>query len=221
MPVLEAIAGRKSVRGFLPDPVSRETLRAILDAAARAPSGTNTQPWKVYVVEGAAKERVTAAVIAASDAGETTPSYRYSPQKWMEPYLSRRRKLGFGLYDLLGIAKDDMEGRKRQHHENYQFFGAPAGLFFTVDEALEKGSWIDIGILLGNVMLAARGHGLETCPQAAWAPYAGAVRDALGLPENEVLVCGMSLGHPDWDAPANTLVSERAGVDEFATFIAD
>ncbi len=221
MPVLDAIAGRKSVRGFKPDPVPRETVRAILEAAARAPSGTNTQPWKVHVVEGAAKERVTQAVIAASDAGETSPSYRYAPDKWSEPYLSRRRKLGFGLYDLLGIAKDDMAGRKRQHHENYRFFGAPVGLFFTIDEHLEKGSWIDIGILLSHVMLAARGFGLETCPQAAWAPYAGAVAGVIGLPESEVLVCGMSLGHPDWDAPANALVSGRAPVEEFATFIAE
>ena len=221
MPVLEAIAGRKSVRGFKSKPVPRETLRSILEAAARAPSGTNTQPWKVYVVEGAAKERVTQAVIAASDAGETSPSYRYSPDKWAEPYLSRRRALGFGLYDLLGIAKNDMEGRKRQHHENYRFFGAPVGLFFTVDQALAKGSWIDIGILLSHVMLAARGFGLETCPQAAWAPYAGAVASAIDLPESDVLVCGMSLGYPDWDAPANALVSQRAPLEDFVTFVTD
>lgn len=219
MPVLDAIAGRKSVRGFLPDPVPRETVRAILDAAARAPSGTNTQPWKVYVVEGAAKDRVTDAVTAASDAGETSPSYQYSPAKWPEPYLSRRRKLGFGLYDLLGIAKDDMEGRKRQHHENYRFFGAPVGLFFTVDQKLEKGSWIDVGMFLSHVMLAARGHGLETCPQAAWVPYAGAVFEALGLPDDEVLICGMSMGHSDWEARANALVSERAPAEEFTTFL--
>ena len=219
--VLDAIAGRKSVRGFMPDPVPRETLRAILDAAARAPSGTNTQPWKVYVVEGTARERVSEAVIAASNAGDTSPSYDYSPEKWYDPYLARRRKLGFGLYDLLGIAKDDMEGRKRQHHENFRFFGAPVGLFFTIDDRLNKGSWLDIGIFLSHVMLAARGHGLETCPQAAWPTYSRPIHEALGIPDDEVLVCGMSLGRPDWDAPANALQSERAPVDEFATFLED
>ena len=219
--VLDAMAGRKSVRRFLPDPVSHETIRAILDTAARAPSGTNTQPWKAYAVEGAAKERVTRAVIRASDAGDTSPSYAYSPERWFEPYKSRRRKVGFDMYDLLGIAKDDMAGRKEQHHRNFEFFGAPAGLFFTMDAGLSYGSWLDMGIFIGYVMLAARGHGLETCPQAAWQTYGGAVREALDIPEDEILICGMSLGTPDWGAEVNELETEREPAAQFTTFLKD
>lgn len=220
MPVLEAISGRKSVRGFSPDPVPRETVCAILNAAARAPSDTNTQPWKVYVVEGAAKARVTQAVIAASNTGKTSQSYNYAPEKWHEPCMSRRRKLGYALYELLGIARDDWEGRKRQRHENFRFFGAPVGLFFTIDDRLNKGGWIDIGIFLSHVMLAARGFGLETCPQAVWPTYGAAVHEALGIPDDETLVCGMSMGHPDWNARANALVSEREPAHVFTTFLA-
>ncbi|MGI9414912.1 MAG: nitroreductase [Hyphomicrobiales bacterium] len=219
--VLDAMAGRKSVRRFLPGPVSHDTIRAILDTAARAPSGTNTQPWKVYAVEGAAKARVTRAVIRASDAGETSPSYAYSPDRWFEPYKSRRRKVGFDLYDLLGIAKDDMAGRKRQHHDNFEFFGAPVGLFFTMDARLNQGSWLDMGIFIGYVMLAARGHGLETCPQAAWQTYGGAVREALGISDDEILICGMSLGRPDWSAQVNELETEREPAEGFTTFLAE
>ena len=221
MSVLEAMRGRKSVRRFRPDPVPREMVRTILDAAARAPSGTNTQPWNVYVVEGAAKARVSNAVIQASEAGEANPSYSYAPEKWFEPYLSRRRKIGYDLYALLGITKDDWPRRKEQHNRNFEFFGAPVGLFFTMDRRLNHGSWIDMGIFIGYVMLAARGLGLETCPQAAWQRHSDAVHDALDIPQEQILFCGMSLGHPDWDAPENALQTDRETVDKFTIFLTD
>ena len=221
MSVLEAMRGRRSVRRFRPDPVPREMVRTILDDAARAPSGTNTQPWNVYVVEGAAKARVSNAVIQASEAGETNPSYAYAPEKWFEPYLSRRRKIGYDLYALLGITKDDWPRRKEQHNRNFDFFGAPVGLFFTMDRRLNLGSWIDMGIFIGYVMLAARGLGLETCPQAAWQRHSDAVHDALDIPQEQILFCGMSLGHPDWDAPENALQTDRETVDKFTIFLTD
>ncbi len=221
LPLLEAMKSRKSVRKFLTTPVPREVISEILDTAARAPSGTNTQPWNVYVVEGAAKTRVTEAVIRASEAGQTSPSYGYAPEKWFEPYQSRRRKIGYDLYALLGIKKEDWPRRKEQHHRNFKFFDAPVGLFFTMDSRLNLGSWIDMGIFIGYVMLAARGYNLETCPQAAWQTYGDAVCDALDIPEGETLLCGMSLGYPDWDARENTLVTERESANNFATFMSD
>ena len=221
MSVLEAMRGRKSVRRFRPDPVPRETVCTILDAAARAPSGTNTQPWNVYVVEGAAKARISTAVIRASEAGEANPSYAYAPEKWFEPYLSRRRKIGYDLYALLGITKEDWPRRKEQHNRNFEFFGAPVGLFFAMDRRLNLGSWIDMGIFIGHVMLAARGLGLETCPQAAWQRHSDVVHDALDIPQEQILFCGMSLGQPDWDAPENALQTDREVVDKFTIFLGD
>jgi len=214
--VRTAVIGRKSVRGFSPDPVPIEVVRRILDDAARAPSGTNTQPWRVHVAIGKARERLSAEVTAAALAGPQQHEYRYSPDELPEPYLSRRRKVGFDLYGLAGIARGDMEGRKRQALKNYTFFGAPVGLFFTLDKRLEFGSWLDIGMFMQNVMVLARGEGLETCPQAAWIYYGPVVHRVLAIPATETLVSGMALGHPDWSVPENALVTERATSAEFA-----
>lgn len=216
--VRSAVVGRKSVRGFKPDPLPMALIRRILEDATRAPSGTNTQPWRVHVATGAARERLCAAVRDAALTGQQTDEYKYSPDKLPEPYLSRRRKVGFDLYGIAGIARDDMEGRKRQSLKNYTFFGAPVGLFFTMDRRFELGSWLDLGMYMENVMVVARGYGLETCPQAAWMYHGATVHKILPIPDDEILLSGMALGVPDWSVPENALVTERAPVDAFTVF---
>jgi len=218
-PVEDAIAQRRSVRAFKPDPVPRATVERILQVAARAPSGTNMQPWKVHVLTGVAKDRLSAAILEAFDGEEEHKSeWAYYPKQFRDPYLARRRKVGWDLYGLLGIARGEAEKMHAQHGRNYTFFDAPVGLVFTVDRDLEIGSWLDYGMFLQNVMVVARSHGLETCPQAAFAPYHRVVRAELGLPDMEAVVCGMSLGYADWDRVENTLITERAALDEFVTF---
>lgn len=215
-----AITSRRSLRRFLLEPVPRATVEQILDVAARAPSGTNMQPWRVHVVAGAAKDRLCRAVVAAfeADAPQGPHEYRYYPETFFEPFLSRRRKVGFGLYGLLGIARGDAAAMKAQHARNFLFFDAPVGLMFTIDRRLEIGSWLDYGMFLQNVMTAARGRGLDTCAQAAWSHWHGVVRATLGLADEELVVCGMALGHADPDAPENQLATERVPAREFATF---
>lgn len=219
MDVLEAIASRRSVRGFLPDPVPRAVIEAILTAAARAPSGSNIQPWKVRVTQGAEKARLSAALLAAHDAGATVArDYHYYPRHWREPYLARRRKVGWDLYRLAGVARGDQAAGHAQRGRNFTFFGAPVGLFFSLPRDLEQGSWLDTGMFLQNVMLAARHFGLDTCPQAAFCDHHDVVRAHLGIPEDEALVCGMSLGFADPAEPANALATERAPLADFVTF---
>lgn len=217
----DAIATRRSVRGFLPTPVPQALIERILEVSARAPSGTNMQPWRVYVAAGAAKENLTNAIIKAYDSGETghKSPWKYYPDEFFEPYLGRRRTVGWGLYNLLGIAKGDREKMKAQRAENYKFFGAPVGMIFTIDDRLEIGSWLDYGMFIENVMVSARGHGLHSCPQAAFAHYQSIIRKELGVPDNETVVCGLSLGYEDKEHVANELRTERAPVDEFASFI--
>ncbi len=210
--------GRRSIRRFRPDPVPECVVRRILEVAGRAPSGANMQPWRVHAVTGPARQRVVEAALAAIRAGGDTPEYRYYPEEWFEPYRGRRRKVGFDLYGLLGIHRDDMPARQQQFERNFMFFDAPVGLLVTVDRRLATGSWIDAGIFIGHVMLLARAHGLESCPQAAWHRVHATVRRALGIPEEEVLLCGIALGHPDPGAPENTLETERAPLDDWATF---
>lgn len=219
-PVLEAIAGRTSVRAFLPTPVPRETVERILAVASRAASGSNTQPWKVYVVSGPARDRVTADVLHAHDHDEASHvrEYEYYMVNWRDPYLARRRKVGWGLYGILGIGRQDKEEMHRQRGRNYLFFDAPVGLILTIERDLEQGSWIDLGIFLGNVMTAARGLGLETCAQAAFANFHKILRRHLPIPDQEMVVCGMALGHADPDAVVNRLETEREPVAAFARF---
>jgi nitroreductase len=216
----DAITGRRSVRAFLPDAVDRSVVEHILTVAARAPSGTNMQPWRVYAVAGAAREALSAALVAAHAEPEGhTAEYGYYPDPFVEPYLGRRRKVGWDLYGRLGIARGEGARMHAQHARNFTFFGAPVGFVFTLDRQLEIGSWLDYGMFLQNVMIAARGHGLDTCVQAAFAPFHKVIRAHLPLGENELVVCGMSLGIADPSAPENGLVTERVPVDEFATFI--
>lgn len=219
MSVIEAIEGRRCVRRFRPDPVPEDTLRAILTTAARAPSGSNTQPWQVHVVTGAARQRVIDAVAESIDTQAGDPEYRYYPDDWFEPYLARRRKVGLDLYRLLGLTRENKAGMAAQHRRNFQFFDAPVGLFFSMDRRFQLGSWLDMGMFIQNVMLAARGHGLETCPQAAWIFHGPAMHRALRLSDDHVLLCGMSLGVEDTTAIENTLRTERAPVEEFTTFL--
>ena len=217
----QAILTRRSIRGFLPDPVRRETVERLLYLASHAPSGTNMQPWRVYVIAGTAKDELSAAILAAhnddQDLGDR--EYNYYPSSFPEPYKSRRRKVGWDLYGLLGIEKGDKDKMHIQHGRNYEFFGAPIGLVFTIDRFLEIGSWLDYGMFIQNIMVAARGMGLHTCPQAAFAPYHKIIRQQMNISEDEVIICGMSLGMINPDAPENTLLTEREPVKNFTTFI--
>jgi len=215
-----AITTRRSIRAFLPTPVPRETVERILDVAARAPSGTNMQPWRVHVLTGEPKQRLSGALVAEHMAGAPTDAeYRYYPAEFPEPYLSRRRKVGWDLYTLLGIARGETDKMRRQHARNFEFFGAPVGMIFTIDRHLEIGSWLDYGMFLQNITVAARGHGLDTCPQAAFSGHQRTIRDQLGIPGQEIVVCGMSLGYADPDAVENTLVTERVAARDFTTFL--
>ena len=214
-----AITSRSSIRAFLPTPVPRETIERILAAASYAPSGSNMQPWKVRVITGAVKDRLCAQVMAAHD-GDGSPDrgFKYYPEPFPEPYLSRRRATGWGLYGTLGIAKGDKDAMHRQHGRNYLFFDAPVGLIFTIDRALEIGSWLDYGTFLQNIMVMARGLGLHTCPQAAWASQHTTVCRVLDIPDDEILMCGMALGHADPDAVENGFRPVREPVSAFTTF---
>jgi len=215
---IDAVSGRRSVRAFLPTPVSDETIRAILAGASRAASGTNIQPWLIHVVKGEARERLSQAAIAAMEAGDTALEYAYLPEVMKEPYLSRRRKIGYDLFAKYGIARDDYPARKTAMLRNYSFFGAPVGLFFTMERDNALGAWLDCGMFMQNVMVLARAYGLETCPQQAWCDIGPVVHRVLDIPEGHVVLSGMALGYEDIGAAVNSLVSERIGVDEFATW---
>ena len=217
--VAAALATRRSVRGFTKQPVEREVIEEILRLASRAPSMTNTQPWRVHVLTGAARDRFCGEILAAHEADQHPQmEYDYYPKEWKDPYLARRRQIGWALYGLLGIGKGDHAGTKRQAGRNYDFFGAPVGLVFTIDRDLALGSWLDLGMFLENIMIAARGAGLDTCPQAAFANYHEIIRRQLKIPENELVVCGMALGFEDKSEKANELVAPRETVEAFTTF---
>jgi nitroreductase len=217
----EALNSRKSVRAFLPDPVDEETIKDILRVASRAPSGTNMQPWKVYVLTGEKKQQVTDAILNSGIRPEKAvwDEYVYYPDHFFEPYLTRRRTVGFALYSALGIGRREVERMRAQHDRNFTFFDAPVGMIFTIDRRLNKGSWIDHGMFLQSIMIAARGRGLDTCPQAAFAPYHRQIRPILNIPDEEIVVCGMALGYEDPTKPENSLRTERAPLEEFVTFV--
>jgi nitroreductase len=218
-----AITTRRSLRAFLPTPVPRQTIEAILNVAARAPSGTNTQPWKVYVLTGNAKAELSRKIMAAHndpvERATHSDEYDYYPTEWKSPFIDRRRKVGWDLYGLLGIAKTDKARMHAQHGRNYDFFDAPVGLMFTIDRIMQQGSWLDYGMFLQSIMVAARGRGLDTCPQAAFMQFHRIITAHIGAPDNEQLVCGMSLGHADPAAIENTLVTERDPAGTFTRFL--
>jgi nitroreductase len=217
-----AITSRRSIRAFLPTPVPEATVREILEVASRAPSGTNTQPWKVHVLAGDARRRLSDAILAAyndpAERARHAEEYDYYPREWVSPYIDRRRKIGWDLYGLLEIGKTDKDKMHAQHGRNYVFFDAPVGLIFTIDRIMATGSWLDYGMFLENIMVAARGRGMDTCPQAAFTQFHRVIKRELDLADHEMVVCGMALGFADPDAVANRLVTVRAAVDEFAKF---
>lgn len=217
------IQARKSVRAFLPTAVPRPLIEEILHVAARAPSGTNAQPWKVYVVSGDKRKELSRQILASfndpAQDGKYSEEYDYYPAQWIEPYKSRRRKIGLDLYGLLGIGKGDSARMKAQNGRNYDFFDAPVGLILTIDRIMGKGSWFDYGMFAQNLMLAAKARGLDTCPQAAFNIYHQLIESFLGIPAEQIVVCGMALGYADTSKPENQLQTERASVSEFARFI--
>lgn len=219
----DVITSRRSIRAFLPRLVGMDDVKEILNVSARAPSGSNTQPWKVYVLTGNKLNLLSNRILAAHrnlEVAKThTEEYNYYPVEWISPYLERRRKVGWDLYALLGLSRENKEGMHAQHGRNYAFFNAPVGLIFTIDRVMEQGSWLDYGMFLQNIMLAARARGLDTCPQAAFTQYHKIISEVLALPPNEMLVCGMSLGYADFEKIENSLVTERTELDRYVQFL--
>lgn len=225
--VESAITSRMSARAFMPREVPRSLLQHLLEVASRAPSGTNTQPWKVYVLTGASRDALVAKVCAAHDALRADPAlaanfreeYDYYPEKWVSPYIDRRRENGWGLYGLLGIGKGDKDMMHTQHQRNFRFFDAPVGLMFTIDRVMGRGSLLDYGMFLQTLMVAARAHGLHSCPQAAWNGFGNLVLPHIGAGSDEMLVCGMALGYADPTNLVNTFQTPRVAVDDFTKWL--
>jgi nitroreductase len=225
--IQQALDSRMSTRAFTQQAVSKETITDILQMSARAPSGTNTQPWKVYVLQGESRNSLVAKVCAAHDeirahpekAADYREAYDYYPEKWVSPYIDRRRENGWSLYGLLGIGKADKDKMHAQHQRNYKFFDAPVGLMFTLDKVMGRGSLVDYGMFLQSVMLAARAHGLHTCPQAAWNGFANIILPHIGAGADEMLVCGMALGYADDQDIVNTFRTPRETVESFTHWL--
>jgi nitroreductase len=216
----EAIVTRRSVRQYLETPVPPAMVEEILAVASRAPSGTNMQPWRAYVMTGAALKQFGTTLESIALKGESgTPQYAYYPPTFREPYLGRRRAVGWALYGALGIEKGDKARMHAQHARNFTFFDAPVGMIFTIDDDLELGSWLDYGMFLQNVMVAARARGLDTCPQAAFITYHQEIRRLLGIPAEQRIVCGMALGYRHPDAPEARFETDREPVSAFTTFV--
>jgi nitroreductase len=223
----QAIISRMSARAFTRQPVSKDLIQTLLEVASRAPSGTNTQPWKVYVLQGNSRDALVDKVCAAHDAIRANPAlaadyreaYDYYPEKWVSPYIDRRRENGWGLYGLLGIGKADKDKMHLQHQRNYKFFDAPVGLMFTIDRIMGRGSLVDMGMFLQNIMISARGHGLHSCPQAAWNGFAKIILPHIGAGDDEMLVCGMALGYADATDVVNTFHTPRVPVSEFTRWL--
>ena len=226
-PVDQAITSRMSARAFLPQAIDRQIITHLLEVASRAPSGTNTQPWKVYVLQGASRDALVNKVCTLHDAIRAHPelgaqhkeAYAYYPEKWVSPYIERRRENGWGLYSLLGIGKGDKDKMHAQHQRNFCFFDAPVGLVFTIDRVLERGSLLDYGMFLQNIMVAARAQGLHTCPQAAWNRFANIMLSHIGAGDDEMLVCAMALGYADETALVNTFHTPRVQAGDFTIWL--
>jgi nitroreductase len=221
MEVNEAISGRQSIRAFQKDkPVPQYIIEKILSTASRAPSGSNIQPWHVWVATGNKHQKIVdACCLRHEQRDDGEQEYNYYPVKWREPYIGRRRNTGWGLYGHLGIEKGDKKSMSLQHGRNYKFFDAPVALFFTIDRELELGSWIDYGMFLQSIMVSARGFGLEPCAQAAFLKYHDTVMSLIGAPKEQMFVSAMSLGYADSDAPVNQYRPPRLKVNEFTIFL--
>ena len=218
--VSDAILSRRSLRTFLPQAVDRQQVENILSIAARAPSGTNMQPWKAYVVQGERRQQLCDAVCHAFDhqRDQHQSEINYYPDKWFEPYIGRRRKVGWDLYGLLGIGKKEREKMHAQQRRNFHFFGASVGIIFTVHRDLATGSWLDYGMFLQNIMLLARERGLHTCAQAAWCDFHHPIREVLSIGDEQTVVCGMALGYADPSAVENSLDTERSELQQWVNF---
>jgi len=220
MDVSDALSRRISTRAFLDKSVSEQDVRDILAEASRSPSGGNLQPWFVHVVTGAARQRVIDAVQAkiAQDPFDDEHPFPVYPEKLWEPYRSRRYQLGEQMYEQIGIPREDKAGRFNQVMKNLEFFGAPVGLFFSIEKDMNPNQWAHLGMFMLAVALAAESRGLATCMQEAWTRFSTTLGKTLNLPDKRIVYCGMALGYADTDAPINQWQSERAGVDEFAVF---
>ena len=216
MNVTEAVERRKSIRAFRDTPVSDEVLRSLLEGAARAPSGGNVQPWRIYVVNG---DRMTDLLAHLADKDFEQPEYDVYPPGLHEPYRTNRFALGEAMYEKLGIPREDKEARLGHMGRNYVFFDAPCGLFCYIDRGMGPPQWSDLGMFLQTFMLLAQEAGLDTCPQEAWAMRHGAISEFVGAPDNEMLFCGMAVGHADWDKPVNDLHSDRMPLDEWCRWV--
>jgi len=217
MSVRDATHRRLSAREFLPDPVDDALLRQLLEDAARAPSGGNVQPWRIYVVNGDSMTRLRAHL--ATQPPVEAPEYEIYPKGLTEPYRTNRFALGEQMYALLGIPRDDKAGRLQQFAKNGDFFGAPAAIFCYVDRQMGPPQWSDLGMFLQTFMLLAVENGLDTCAQEYWSVRHGAVSSFVGAPDNEMLFCGMAIGRADMTVPVNTLRSERMPLDQWARFV--
>lgn len=219
--VFAAARTRRSIRAYKAHPVPIEIVREIVSLGRHAPSGSNIQPWRVHVLTGATLERVGTAIRQAflNDEPGHRRDYDYYTDPIVEPYLSRRRQCGWGLYGTLGIGRGEREKSKAYRAGNFNFFGAPVGLVFTIDRELEKGSWLDYGMFLQTIMLAARAKGLHTCAEAAIANYPDIVRRELAITRDWIVICGMAMGYADPDAVVNTFQPPRIALDEYAVFL--
>jgi len=219
MNIKDAITDRISVRSYLDKSVPKDTLTNILDTARWAPSGTNTQPWKVIVTQGKSKQAISSAFLNAHKSGiKTNPDYDYYPTEWAEPFKSRRFECGMDLYKALSITREDKEKREAAALANYDFFGAPVSIFFFIDKVMGKGSWVDMGMFIQSVMLAARQYGLGSCPQASTSDYPDIVRGILDVSDQYALICGLSLGYPNDESPVNQYRTRREPVESFTSW---
>lgn len=218
--VSAAIDTRRSVRAFLDTPVEERTVRELVEKATRAASGGNVQPWRFYVLSGAARDALVSRVAEKS---KTTPfgdgpEYAIYPPDLSEPYRTWRGEVAREMYELVGIARDDKAARARQMGRNFEFFGAPVGMILTIDRQMGPPQFCDLGLFLGSLMLLAREAGLHTCPQEAWSLWGATIREVVGVPESELVFCGLALGTADPDAPINALRTDRNPLDGFARF---
>lgn len=221
MKVSEAITSRITARAFLDKPVPEPLLREILETAKRAPSGGNLQPWHVWALSGEPMARFKALIkekVSVHPRGEGTEYHIYPPEL-KEPYKARRFKCGEDMYATIGIPRDNKLGRLMNFARNFEFFGAPVGLFFAIDRTMQQGQWADLGMFMQSIMLMAREHGLHTCPQEAWAIWHKTVGEFFSIPPELMLFCGMGVGYIDEAHPINSLRTERAPLSEFATFV--
>ncbi len=212
------LRSRRSVRAFRPDPVSRQQVLDILRLASWAPSNSNTQPWRVHVLAGAAKAALSQELLAAHEADSFPPAAHF-PAVLPERLRMNQEQFGASYYAALGIDRGDAPARKRQTGRNFEFFGAPIGLIFSLDRRLTPHSWLDCGLFIQNVMLAARAAGLDTCPQVSFVRYQSIIAKHLGLGKFDTVVCGMSLGYADPSAPVNSLAVPREDAEQFSTFL--